>query len=70
MTEDIRKNIKGRRSRLNRVRDVKMTEASSEWPVAEYVTKAMTDARAGKLIATAFIAARTSRMVRIYLQRS
>ena len=61
--------MSGRRRRLNRVNEVKMTPGSSAWPVAEYAINARTEARTGILIATALFAARMTNIERMYLKR-
>ena len=48
--------MRGRRSKLKSVNDAKITEGSREWPVSVYVTNERTEAKAGKLIATALLA--------------
>jgi hypothetical protein len=55
------------RAKLNRVNEVNTFAAVRLCPVNEYVTKARTEARLGREIATAFIAALMMRRVRIYL---
>ena len=61
--------MRGRRRRLNKVKEVKITAGSRVCPVAEYVTKAMTDASIGMLIATALLADRMRSSERIYLKK-
>src|SRR5271154_4324740 len=63
-----RRNVKGRRSRLNKVREVKMIPGSSSWPKKEYVVKDRTDASTGSGSARLKFAERTSNRERIYLQ--
>lgn len=62
-----RRNISGSRSMLNNVSEVNMTAGSNVCPVSEYVTKAMTEARTGMLIATALFAERIKKSDRMYL---
>jgi len=66
---DARKNIKGKRTSWKRVSDVNIFAAVRLCPVNEYVTKARTEARAGREIAKAFIAALRIRRVRTYLEK-
>jgi len=62
-----RKNINGIRTSWKRVNELKIFAAERLCPVNEYVTKARTEARAGREIAKALKAALISRSVRIYL---
>ena len=55
---------------MNNVREVKIIVGSRVCPVAEYVTNAITDASAGRLIATAFMPERISNKLRMYLGKS
>jgi hypothetical protein len=66
-TNYARKNIKGKRTSWKSVNDVNIFAAERLCPVNEYVTKARTEARAGRETATAFIPALIIRRVRIYL---
>jgi hypothetical protein len=62
-----RKNINGMRTSWKSVNELKIFAAERLCPVNEYVTKARTEARAGRDIAKAFIAVLISKSVRIYL---
>ncbi len=67
--EGVRKNMSGILSRLNSVRDEKMSAAFREWPVAEYTTNASTLASAGREMAMALLAERMTSKERMYLYR-
>ena len=60
--------MRGRRRRVNSVKEEKMSAAFRLCPAREYTTNDRTDARTGSVMATALFAARMTKRERIWLK--